>query len=79
MEESIDRNWHPDFREYTEMMVNHPNYKGLYFERDKEGRVKWVVTGKSEKGQLRQTWWDDQWSDVTDKITKVVFDKTFAD
>ena len=60
MEEAIDRNWHPDFREYTEMMVNHPNYKGLYFERDKEGRVKWVVTGKSEKGQSRQTWWDDQ-------------------
>lgn len=60
MEESIDRNWHPDFREYTEMMVNHPNYQGLYFERDKEGRVKWVVTGKSEKGQLRQTWWDNQ-------------------
>lgn len=60
MEESIDRNWHPDFREYTEMMVNHPNYKGLFFERDKDGRVKWVVTGKSEKGQLRQTWWDEQ-------------------
>ena len=60
MEKSIDRNWHPDFREYTEMMVNHPNYSGLYFERDKEGRVKWVVTGKSEKGQLRQAWWDNQ-------------------
>ena len=60
MEETIDRNWHPDFRKYTEMIVNHPNYKGLYYERDENGRVKWVVTGKSEKGQLRQTWWDNQ-------------------
>lgn len=51
---------HPNYEQYVEFIVNHPNYKGLYYERDNEGRVKWVVTGKSTKGQLRQAWWDDQ-------------------
>lgn len=60
MNEAIERNWHPDFRAYTEMIVNHPNYKGLFYERAEDGRVKWVVTGKSQKGQLRQAWWDEQ-------------------
>lgn len=53
-------NAHPNYEKYVEFIVNHPNYKGLYYERDKEGHVKWVVTGKSPKGQLRQAWWDEQ-------------------
>lgn len=51
---------HPNYEKYVEFIVNHPNYAGLYYERDDNGRVKWVVTGKSTKGQLRQTWWDKQ-------------------
>lgn len=51
---------HPNYEKYVEFIVNHPNYKGLYYERDDEGRVKWVVTGKSPKGQRRQAWWDEQ-------------------
>lgn len=51
---------HPNYEEYVEFIVNHPNYAGLYYERDENGRVKWVVTGKSPKGQLRQAWWDKQ-------------------
>jgi Alw26I/Eco31I/Esp3I family type II restriction endonuclease len=53
-------NAHPNYEKYVEFIVNHPNYKGLYYERDEEGHVKWVVTGKSPKGQLRQAWWDEQ-------------------
>lgn len=51
---------HPNYEKYVEFIVNHPNYKGLYYERDSEGRVKWVVTGKSTQGQLRYAWWDEQ-------------------
>lgn len=60
MAENIDRNWHPNFEKYTEEMVKHPNYKGLFYERSEDGRVKWVVTGKSDNGQKRQAWWDKQ-------------------
>ncbi len=54
------RSWHPNFSKYTEFIVNHPNYKGLYFERGEDKRVKWVVTGKSDKGQERRKWWDKE-------------------
>ncbi len=54
------RQWHPDFIKYTEFIVSHPNYKGLFFERGSDGRVKWVIAGKSEKGQERRIWWDEQ-------------------
>ena len=60
-EESINREWHPNYVQYTEMIVAHPNYSGLPFERDTNtGRVKWVAAGKSEKGQARTKWWDEQ-------------------
>lgn len=61
MEENKDqRSWNSNFKEYTEFIVNHKNYKGLFYERGKDGNVKWVITGKSEKGQERRAWWDDQ-------------------
>lgn len=59
-EEKSDRTWHSNFIDYTEMMVKHPNYNGLYFERGANNRVKWVVTGKSSEGQKRRKWWDEQ-------------------
>ncbi|QCD35465.1 MULTISPECIES: restriction endonuclease [Bacteroidales] len=52
--------YHPNYEKYVEFIVNHPNYAGLFYERDDNGRVKWVVAGKSPKGQLRQSWWDNQ-------------------
>lgn len=60
MTKSIDRSWHPNFEKYTEDMVKHSNYKGLFYERSNDGRIKWVVTGKSVNGQKRQAWWDKQ-------------------
>ncbi|MDR2650809.1 MAG: restriction endonuclease [Prevotellaceae bacterium] len=59
-QENLDRTWHENFVQYTEMIVVHDNYKGLYYDRGNDGRVKWVVTGKSDKGQLRRQWWDEQ-------------------
>ena len=55
-----ERLWNPNFLKYTEFIVNHPNYKGLYFERGSDGNVKWVITGKSENGRKRRDWWNEQ-------------------
>ena len=52
--------YHPNFEKYTEFIVNHSSYSDLFFERSEDGKVKWVVTGKSAKGQKRQEWWDKQ-------------------
>lgn len=54
------RKWHPDFVRYTEYIVTHPNYQGLYFERKSDNSVKWVITGKSNRGKQRRDWWDVQ-------------------
>lgn len=60
-EEEISRDWHPNYVKYTEMIVSHPNYRGLPYERDPQTkRIKWVAAGKSPKGQARQQWWDKQ-------------------
>ena len=56
--EEIERNWHPEFRKYTEAIVSYPEYKGLYFERKKDMQIKWVVTKKSPAGQKRLSWWN---------------------
>ncbi len=58
--EAIDRTWSGDFLEYTEMIVNNDCYNGLYYDRGNDGRVKWVVAGKSKQGQLRRKWWDSK-------------------
>lgn len=54
------RQWHPNFLNYTEFIVGHENYKGLFYERGDDKKVKWVITGKSENGQQRRIWWDAQ-------------------
>lgn len=54
------RQWHENFLKYTEFIVGHKNYNGLFFERGEDKKVKWVVTGKSDKGQQRRSWWDVQ-------------------
>lgn len=48
---------HPEFIKYQEFIVNHPNYKGLHYIRNKDGSIRWVVTGKSKEGQERKKWW----------------------
>lgn len=67
---NTDRTWNPSFENYTEFIVSHPNYKGLFYERDNDGRVKWVVTGKSHKGKLRQAWWDARCKEHNIEIRK---------
>lgn len=47
-----------NFENYIEMIVAHPNYEGLFYERNENGKINWVVTGKSENGRKRQSWWN---------------------
>lgn len=67
--------YHPNYDKYVEMIVAHPNYQGLYFDRRKDGRVNWVVTGKSAKGQERQAWWDKMCKKHNIKIQKGCYAK----
>lgn len=63
----IDRTWHPNFLQYTEMIASHPNYEGLFIERNKDGNLGWVVTGKSTKGKIREAWWNKKMSELKAK------------
>ena len=67
--------YHPNYDKYVEMIVAHPNYKGLYYDRDKDGKVNWVVTGKSPKGQKRQAWWDETCKKLGVQIQKGCYAK----
>ena len=53
-----ERGWHQNFDHYTKFIVNHTNYKGIPYETGADGKIKWVVTGKSAEGQKRRAWWD---------------------
>lgn len=55
-----NRTYHKRFLEYCDYIANHPNYKGLPGKFNEEGKVKWVVAGKSEIGKLREEWWMNQ-------------------
>ncbi|MBQ4407957.1 MAG: restriction endonuclease [Bacteroidales bacterium] len=50
------------------MIVNHPNYKGLPYKKGEDGKVRWVVTGKSEEGEERRKWWTEQCKKLGIKI-----------
>jgi len=52
--------WNPKFTEYTEFIVNNPNYAGLYYERATNGKIKWVVMGNSKIGRKRLQWWEEK-------------------
>lgn len=51
-----NRNWHPLFIKYMDMIVAHPNYNGLPFEKKKDGTIKWIATAKSKIGKARIEW-----------------------
>ena len=71
----VDQTWSPEFQQYAEMIVNHPNYKGLYYDRNKQGRINWVVTGKSQKGQQRLKWWINKCKELGIKLDKGCYAK----
>ncbi|MEA4935014.1 MAG: restriction endonuclease [Paludibacter sp.] len=75
---NIDRTWHEKFVEYTESIVAHPNYDGLFYERKSTGQIKWVVAGKSQNGKERQRWWDEKCNELGIPIKKGCYAKVAA-
>lgn len=67
--------YHPNYDEYVEMIVSHPAYRGLYYNRKNDGRVNWVVTGKSREGQLRLQWWKEKCKEHNIPIQKGCYAK----
>lgn len=51
-----NRNWNSEFLKYMEIIINHPNYKGLRIDKKKDGSYKWIATAKSEVGKERIEW-----------------------
>ena len=51
-----ERKWNDRFIAYMNMIVNHPNYKGLPIKRKNDGSLSWIATAKSEIGEERIEW-----------------------
>lgn len=51
-----ERNWNNRFIAYMNMIVNHPNYKGLPIKKKADGSLSWIATAKSEIGRGRIAW-----------------------
>ena len=67
---------HVDFIAYQEFIVAHPNYKGLHFTRNaKDNSIRWVITGKSDEGQLRRAWWIEKCKHFGIKVEAGAFAK----
>lgn len=51
-----ERKWHPKFLEYMDMIIHHPNYRGLRIDKKADGTYAWIATAKSEVGKARIAW-----------------------
>lgn len=52
--------WHPNFIEYMNFIVNHPNYEGLPIERKADGTFAWISTAQSAIGKARKEWCENK-------------------
>lgn len=51
-----EKKWHILFKQYMNMIINHPNYKGLAITKNNNGEYSWIATKKSEIGKKRIEW-----------------------
>ena len=49
-----------EFKQYMEMIVNHPNYNGYPYRRKEDGSIVWVATRKSPLGKRRVDWLNEK-------------------
>lgn len=52
--------WHENFKDYMNFIAQHKNYHGLPIEYKKDNSIKWVTSKKSESGQNRVRWINEQ-------------------
>lgn len=50
------KDWHPDFINYMNQIITHPNYKGLPITIRNDGSCNWIAPAKSEIGEARKQW-----------------------
>lgn len=51
-----EKQWHLNFFEYMEFIVEHENYRGLPIKKNKNGNYSWITTSKTEIGKKRIEW-----------------------
>lgn len=62
------REWHPEFAKYMDLIINHPNYKGLCIIKKKDGSWSWFGTKKTEVGKSRIAWCEEKAKELGFKI-----------
>lgn len=55
-----ERNWHPRFLKYMEMIIHHPNYRGLRIDKKADGTYAWFATKMSTVGKARIAWCEEK-------------------
>lgn len=50
------RNWYPEFYQYMDEIVGHPNYQGLPITKKADGTWGWITTKKTRIDQARMAW-----------------------
>lgn len=55
-----EREWSSNFLNYMDYIVKHSNYKGLEEPFKGDETIRWVVSGNSDIGIKRATWWDNK-------------------
>lgn len=51
-----EKTWHPKFLKYMDMIIGHPNYKGLAIAKKPDGSYTWLAPAESEIGKSRIEW-----------------------
>lgn len=69
------KTYSPKFLEYTQMIVNHPNYNGLPIKTKKNGELSWVAGKTTQIGKERVQWANEKASNLGLKIQPGVYAK----
>lgn len=67
------REWHQNFIDYMEMIVAHPNYKGLPIQRKIDGSLSWIATAQSVIGKGRIAWCENKARELGIKVQPGVY------
>lgn len=68
-----EKTWHPNFLEYMEMIINHPNYKGLPIDKKEDGSYRWIAPAESATGAARKKWCEDKAKELGFEIKPGVY------
>lgn len=73
------RECHPNFVEYMNFIINHPNYKGLPITKKADGTWAWFATKKTPIGQARLAWCEKKAKELGYPIEAGVYAKVMRE